>query len=95
MEDYLLNVLEFDFKIFTNDLKEKLDINFMLWDGDQFYLNNICESMINIIPEYTFKRGKTTKFINSIIIQTVDGKIEYELILSWKNRTGILYYLNN
>lgn len=89
IDDYLVKC-EFDFIAFKEKLKHQLDKKFMLWKNDQFYLDFLLESDIDIIPEKNLKKG-THGFYNTVVIKSENGKAEYHLLLRWKNHAGVLF----
>ena len=68
---------------FENSQKNKI---FLIWNCDKFHIDEFDSDDLRVTTIIGLNQQK-----NTILINSASGKIQYELLLRWKNRLGILY----
>ena len=68
---------------FENSQKNKI---FLIWDCDKFHIDEFNPDDISVTRIVGLNQTK-----NTILVNSASGKIQYKLLLRWKNRLGILY----
>jgi hypothetical protein len=83
-----LHDISFNFEEFKSKISQQLDKKFMLWNNEMFFIDYLTEEDIDIIPEYTLKKGRNG--YNTIVIHS-KNKNSFHLLLRWKNHAGVLF----